>query len=138
MAGMSGPAFALNSNVSVELSFDDMKSVTEHPMAGAAMVNLNQLLQGMLGMDIESLQAWKPDYSGVEDKAKFQEFKDSLNYGREKEMAKFSGIFELVDEFLNCIAQDTKIEVKVNAMGYGAIHYVVEGAGYGELAHLGF
>lgn len=53
-------------------------------------------------------------------------------------MAKFSGIFELVDEFLNCIAHDTKIEVKVNAMGYGAVHYVVEGAGYGECAHLGF
>ena len=41
MMGMSGPGFALNSNVAVELTFDDMKSVTEHPMAGAAMVNLN-------------------------------------------------------------------------------------------------
>ena len=61
-----------------------------------------------------------------------------MTYGREKEMAKFSGIFEVIDEFLKCIAHDTKIEVKVNAFGLGAVHYVVEGAGYGELAHLGF
>lgn len=46
---MGGPAFALNSNLSLELSFDDMEEIKAHPMASTILVSLDQLLQGILG-----------------------------------------------------------------------------------------
>lgn len=48
---MAGPAFNVNSNVSLELMFDDIDEIKEHPMSGQILVSLDQLLQGILGKD---------------------------------------------------------------------------------------
>jgi hypothetical protein len=48
---MAGPAFALETNLSLELDFDDMEEIKAHPMASTVLVSLDQLMQGILGKD---------------------------------------------------------------------------------------
>ena len=55
---MAGPAFSLNSNFSLELTFDDMEEIKAHPMASTVLVSLDQLLQGILGKDKETILNW--------------------------------------------------------------------------------
>ena len=81
-------------------------------------------------MDIQTLMAWKPDYSSV-DAEKFQKFKESKTYGRDLEFVKFSEILDMADEFLGYIAPEAKLEVKAYGFGYASAHYVIEGAGFG-------
>lgn len=38
---MVGPAFAVGSNLSLDLTFDDMEEVKEHPMASTVLVSLD-------------------------------------------------------------------------------------------------
>lgn len=38
---MAGPAFAVGSNLSLELTFDDMEEVKAHPMASTVLVSLD-------------------------------------------------------------------------------------------------
>lgn len=63
---MAGPAFSLNSNFSLELTFDDMEEIKAHPMASTVLVSLDQLLQGILGKDKETILKWQPDFSSVD------------------------------------------------------------------------
>lgn len=63
---MGGPAFSLNSNLSMELSFDDMEEIKAHPMASTVLVSLDQLLQGVLGKDKDTIMNWKPDFSAID------------------------------------------------------------------------
>jgi len=41
---MMGPAFALTSNSSIDLSFDDFDEVKEHPMADSILLSLEQII----------------------------------------------------------------------------------------------
>ena len=43
---MGGPAFALNSNLSLELTFDDMEEIKAHPMAGTILVSFSIAIRG--------------------------------------------------------------------------------------------
>ena len=38
---MGGPAFSLESNLSIELDFDDMEEIKAHPMASTVLVSLD-------------------------------------------------------------------------------------------------
>lgn len=64
---MGGPAFALSTNLSLELGFDDMEEIKAHPMAGTILVSLDQLMQGILGKDKKTVLDWKPDFTIIED-----------------------------------------------------------------------
>lgn len=46
---MAGPAFSLQSNLSIELDFDDMEEIKAHPMASTILVSMDQLLQSLTG-----------------------------------------------------------------------------------------
>ena len=38
---MAGPAFNVNSNVSLEMMFDDIEEIKEHPMASMILVSID-------------------------------------------------------------------------------------------------
>lgn len=38
---MAGPAFSIGSNLSLDLTFDDMEEVKAHPMASTVLVSLD-------------------------------------------------------------------------------------------------
>lgn len=80
---MGGPAFSLNSNFSLELTFDDMEEIKAHPMASTVLVSLDQLLQGLLGKDKKTIQEWKPDFSEV-DAAELAKHLETSEYSAEK------------------------------------------------------
>lgn len=41
---MAGPGFAVGSNVSLKLNFDDKEEVAKHPMAGHILITLDQIV----------------------------------------------------------------------------------------------
>ena len=81
---MGGPAFALQSNLSIELDFDDMEELKAHPMASTFMVSADQLMQGILGKSQKEVKEWKPSFDEVEDKAKFEKHVEESDYCKEK------------------------------------------------------
>lgn len=83
---MAGPAFALETNLSLELDFDDMEELKAHPMASTFLVSLDQLLQGILGKDRKTVEEWKPTFDEIE-KEKMEAFNkhmETSDYCKEK------------------------------------------------------
>ena len=77
---MGGPAFALETNLSLELDFDDMEELKAHPMASTFMVSLDQLMQGILGKDRKTVMEWKPSFDEVENKEEFAKHMETSDY----------------------------------------------------------
>lgn len=130
---MAGPAFSLNSNFSLELTFDDMEEIKAHPMASTVLVSLDQLLQGILGKDKETILNWSPDFSSV-DQAGLQQHMAENEYCQEKK--KKLDMFQFVGEMLQDFNPDCKLYLKGNIFDLASIEYNIEGAGYGELVNL--
>lgn len=130
---MAGPAFSLNSNFSLELTFDDMEEIKAHPMASTVLVSLDQLLQGILGKDKETIMKWQPDFSSV-DKAALDTYVANTEYCKDKK-AKLD-MFQFVGSCLEDFDPDCKIYMKGSIFGLASIEYKIEGAGYGDLVNL--
>lgn len=80
---MLGPAFALSSNSSVDLTFDDFDEVREHPMADKFMISLSQIVEGAFGKSIDQMLKYKPDFSPV-DKNELEQYLKTSEYAKEK------------------------------------------------------
>lgn len=52
---MMGPAFALTSNSSVDLTFDDFDEIREHPHADNFCLSLDQIIQGAFGKSVKDM-----------------------------------------------------------------------------------
>ena len=128
---MAGPAFALETNLSLELDFDDMEEIKAHPMASTVLVSLDQLMQGILGKDRKTVQEWEPNYSEVEDKAAFDKFVETSDYCKDKK--KQLDLLQMVGEMFADFDNDCSVELAAGIFGLGSLEYKVEGAGYGEL-----
>ena len=77
---MGGPAFALETNLSLELDFDDMEEIKAHPMASTVLVSLDQLMQGILGKDRKTVTEWEPSFAEVDNKEEFDKHMDTSDY----------------------------------------------------------
>lgn len=128
---MGGPAFALETNLSLELDFDDMEEIKAHPMASTVLVSLDQLMQGILGKDRKTVQEWEPNYSEVEDKADFDKFLETSDYCKDKK--KQLELLQMVGEMFADFDNDCSVELNAGVFGLGSLEYKIEGAGYGEL-----
>jgi len=128
---MAGPAFSLETNLSLELDFDDMEEIKAHPMASTVLVSLDQLMQGILGKDRKTVQEWVPDYSEVEDKADFDKFIADSDYCKDKN--KQLELLQMVGDMFADFDNDCSLELKAGVMGLASAEYKIEGAGYGEL-----
>lgn len=130
---MAGPAFALQSNLSIQLDFDDMEEIKAHPMASTVLVSLDQLLQTLTGSSKEQIKEWTPKYE-VDDKAEFDKFVETSDYCKEKKMQ--IDLFQQIGEIISCIDQDCNLEIRGSIMGLGSLEYNIQGSGYGELINL--
>lgn len=128
---MGGPAFALETNLSLELDFDDMEEIKAHPMASTVLVSLDQLMQGILGKDRKTVQEWEPNYSEVEDKADFDKFLETSDYCKDKK--KQLELLQMVGEMFADFDNDCSVELNAGVFGLASLEYKIEGAGYGEL-----
>lgn len=133
---MGGPAFALNSNLSLDLTFDDMEEIKAHPMASTVLVSADQLLQGLLGVDKKAVQEWEPDFSSIDDKEEFDKFCKENEYTQE--MNEKMETYQLVSDMLKDFDKDCKINLSASVFDLGSVEYKIEGAGYGDLVHLLF
>jgi hypothetical protein len=130
-----GPAFALSSNSSVDLTFDDFDEVREHPYANQMLVSLGQIIEGAFGKSIDEALKYRPDFARVDKKALDSHVRTS-EYCKEKmqELNALTAIANLLREF----AQDFRIQVEGNMWGFVALKYDFQGAGYGDMALLLF
>lgn len=80
---MFGPAFGVGSNIQLNLNFKDIDEVKAHPMASQILMNLDQLLQGVLGKDKATVLAHKPDLSSIS-KEDLEKFLETSKYAKEK------------------------------------------------------
>lgn len=131
---MGGPAFALSTNVAVELNFDDMEEIKAHPMASTVLVSLDQLIQGVLGKDKNTVLNFKPDFSEAGSEDEVNKHISDSEYCAEKKKA--LDIFQFVGEMLGEFNPDCKVELRGQIFNIGSIEYNIEGAGYGELVNL--
>lgn len=130
---MAGPAFSLQSNLSIELDFDDMDEIKAHPMASTILVSIDQLLQSLTGNNKQAVLDWKPKYE-VADKEAFDKYVAEHEYCQEKK--KQLEMFQLVDEVISHMDSDCAFEVKASAFGLASMEYNIQGSGYGDLIHL--
>lgn len=128
---MGGPAFALETNLSLELDFDDMEEIKAHPMASTVLVSLDQLMQGILGKDRKTVTEWEPSFAEVDNKEEFDKHMDTSDYCKEKK--KQLDLLQMVGEMFADFDNDCCMELNAGVMGLASAEYKIEGAGYGEL-----
>ena len=133
---MGGPAFALETNLSLELDFDDMEELKAHPMASTFLVSLDQLMQGILGKDRKTVMEWKPSFDEVEKEKKedFDKHMDTSDYCKEKK--KQLDLMEMIGELFADFDSDCSVDFKAGIFNLASIEYKIEGAGYGDLVNL--
>ena len=133
---MAGPAFALETNLSLELDFDDMEELKAHPMASTFLVSLDQLMQGILGKDRKTVMEWKPSFDEVEKEKKedFDKHMDTSDYCKEKK--KQLDLMEMIGELFADFDSDCSVDFKAGIFNLASIEYKIEGAGYGDLVNL--
>ena len=131
---MAGPAFALETNLSLELDFDDMEELKAHPMASTFMVSLDQLMQGILGKDRKTVMEWKPSFDEVENKEEFAKHMETSDYCKEKN--KQLELMQMIGELFADFDSDCCVDFKAGVFNLASAEYKVEGAGYGDLVNL--
>ena len=130
---MGGPAFALNSNTSLEMEFDDLEELKSHPMANYIMMSVDQLLQALVGKSQKEILEWKPDFSEV-DSTEFQKHIQEKDYSKEKK--KQLDLMQMIGDMLHDFDPDCRVELNGNIFGLGSIEYKIEGMGYGDIVNL--
>lgn len=131
---MGGPAFALNSSTSLELTFDDMEEIKAHPMANMILISMDQLLQTIVGKDKKQIMEYKPDFSSVEDKKDLDKHIAANEYCSEKKSQ--LELFEFIGEIVSDLNPDCEVNLKLGILGLMGAEYNIEGAGYGEMVNL--
>ena len=112
---MMGPAFALSSNSSVDLTFDDFDEVREHPMADHFLVSLAQIIEGAFGKSIDQAMKYKPDFSSV-DKNELDQHIRTSEYCKEKmqQLNAMVAIANLLREF----SSDFRVQCEGSMIGF--------------------
>lgn len=131
---MGGPAFALETNLSLELDFDDMEELKAHPMASTFLVSTDQLMKGILGKGQKEVLEWKPSFDEVEDKEKFQKHLETSDYCKEKQ--KNLEMFQMIGDLFSDFDSDCCMELRAGIFGLLSLEYKIEGAGYGDIINL--
>jgi len=127
---MAGPGFAVGSNVSLKLNFDDKEEVAKHPMAGHILITLDQIVQMVAGLDKAALLGWEPDFSSV-DKEELDKHIEGSDYCKEKK--KMLDFIHLNKEILADFDPNCKVEILTNIFEVGSKEITIQGHGYGEL-----
>lgn len=130
---MMGPAFALSSNSSVDLTFDDFDEVREHPLANQMLISLSQIIEGAFGKSIDEALKYKPDFSSVA-KSKLDKHIRSSEYCKDKMQT--LNVLVAIANLLREFAQDFRIQVEGSLIGFMGVKYDLQGAGYGDIALL--
>lgn len=132
---MMGPAFALTSNSSVDLTFDDFDEVREHPHSNSFLLSLEQIIQGAFGSSVADLQKYKPEFKDV-DQRKFDQHIQNSEYCQAK--LKELDLYEAISSLLREVSPDFHVTMDGHLYGFMGLKYELQGAGYGDLALLIF
>ena len=131
-----GPAFALTSNSSVDLSFDDFDEIKEHPMADSILLSLGQVIQGAFGSSVSEMLKYKHEFKDVKSKADLGKYIKTSEYCyfNNQQLELYNAIASLQKEF----AADFNVTLEGHMFGFMGLKYDLQGAGYGDLALLLF
>ena len=130
---MAGPAFGVGSNIQLNLNFKDMEEIKAHPMASQMLVNLDQLLQTLLGKDKATILAHKPDFSSVS-KEDLDKHYENSKYAKDKKM--IIDFIDLATEMLEDFDPICKVNIQSCLYSTGSTEVTIKGTGYAELVSL--
>lgn len=115
-----GPAFALTSNSSVDLSFDDFDEVREHPHADSFLLSLEQIIQGAFGSSVADMLKYKPEFEGVE-KAELDKHVKTSEYCQDK--LKELDLYQAISNLLKEMAPEFQVTAEGHLYGFLGLQY---------------
>lgn len=130
---MMGPAFALTSNSSVDLMFDDFDEIREHPHADNFLLSLDQIIQGAFGKSVKEMLKYEHKFEDV-DKTKLDKYIKSSEYCQDK--MKELDLFQAIANMMKEMDPNFNATAEGHLFGFVGLKYELSGAGYGDLALL--
>jgi len=113
MGMMAAPATMLSVNANIDLTFDDFDEVLEHPMAGPAQANFDQLFTPVTGHNWKDLIAntkINKDLIPADDDSR-----------RVTEARVIVGLFEEMSMLLSDLANEGDLRLELSVPAYGVV-----------------